>query len=63
MDNNSEVSDFPDDLTEEQFLLGINQTSTDTSLVKYIMVWGKFYVYKTSIFGDGRFDICQFLNG
>lgn len=55
------VGEFPEDLTEEEFLLGIVNRSGDFSLINYIILCAKFYVYKVSVFQLGDPDLYQFL--
>lgn len=55
------VRDFPDDLTEEEFLLGIVSRPGDFSLFNYILLCAKFYVYKVTVFQAGEPDLYQFL--
>lgn len=61
MDRKPEIADFPQDLSEEDFMLGINDNVADLSLVNYIIMWAKSFVFKNSTFGDGDFDFFQFL--
>lgn len=61
IDANQEVMDFPEDLTEEEFLLGTSSTAFPHLLLNYIMMWAKFYIYKVKIFGNGGTDLFQFL--
>lgn len=55
------ISEFPHDLTEEEFLLGIISKPGDQTLMNYIILFAKFYVYKTRIFGSGEPDLMHFL--
>lgn len=55
------VRDFPDDLLEEEFMLGIVGRSGDFSLINYIILCAKFYVYKITTFQLGDPDLYQFL--
>lgn len=55
------VREFPDDLTEEEFMLGIVSRKGDYSLINYIILCAKFYVYKMKTFQLGDPDLYQFL--
>lgn len=55
------ISEFPDDLTEEQFLLGILGNRDKLTLINYIILVAKFYIYKIRVFGTGEPDLMQFL--
>lgn len=61
MDQNDEVMDFPEDLSEEEFLLGTTVALPSHYLFNFIIMWAKFYVYKTKIFGNRTLDLFQFL--
>lgn len=61
MDGREGSTHFPDDLTEEEFLLGIIDRPGDQSLLNYIILCAKFYVYKTSVFSQTDPDLFQFL--
>lgn len=61
IDQNEEVMDFPENLSEEEFLLGSSLNLPSHYLLNYITMWAKFYVYKTRIFGHGKPDFFQFL--
>lgn len=55
------VKQFPEDLAEEELLLGVTERDGDYSLFNYILLLAKFYIYKTSIFNLGEPDLFQFL--
>lgn len=55
------IPEFPNDLTEEEFLLGITDRQGDYSLTNYIIFFAKFYIYKMTVFGLGEPDLMQFL--
>lgn len=55
------VREFPDDLSEEEFMLGIVDRKGDYSLINYIILCAKFYIYKVSVFNLGEPDLLQFL--
>lgn len=59
--SNSEISFFPSHIAEEELLLGLHSGTRDFSLVNYIMMWAKFFIYKNTIFGQGEYDFLQFL--
>lgn len=61
IDQSEGVMDFPEDLCEEEFLLGTMVPSPSHYLLNYIIMWAKFYVYKTKVFGDSKLDMFQFL--
>lgn len=49
------------DLSEEYFLLGFVNSLEDISLLNYIFLYAKFYVYKNSLFNEGKVDLFEFL--
>lgn len=55
------IQQFPDDLTEDELLLGVIERQGDYSLFNYILLLAKFYIYKTTIFGQEDPDLFQFL--
>lgn len=55
------IAEFPQNLTEEQFLLGIIGRPDDISLINYIILLAKFYIYKVRVFELGEPDLLQFL--
>lgn len=55
------VKPFPEDLAEEELLLGVVDREGDYSLFNYILLLAKFYIYKTTIFGLGDPELFQFL--
>lgn len=55
------IPEFPQDLTEEEFLLGILEREGDQSLINYIFLFAKFYIYKIRVFALGEPDLMQFL--
>lgn len=55
------IPEFPEDLAEEEFLLGIIERQGDFSLLNYVILLAKFYIYKTTLFGLGNPDLFQFL--
>lgn len=55
------VQPFPDDLTEEEFLLGVVERSEDFSLFNFILLCAKFYIYKMTTFNLGEPDLLQFI--
>lgn len=61
IDQNEEIMDFPEDLTEEDFLLGTSNKTSEHYLFNFVIMWAKFYVYKTKVFGNGQLDLLQFL--
>lgn len=61
IDQNAEVMNFPEDISEEEFLLGTSIALPSHYLFNFIMMWAKFYVYKTKIYGNGDLDMFQFL--
>lgn len=61
MEGREGIPEFPQDLTEEEFLLGISGRPGDFSLINYIILFAKFYVYKGTVFGLGEPDLMQFL--
>lgn len=54
IDQNEEMIDFPEDLSEEEFLLGTLACNPKHYLLNFVVMWAKFFVYKSKIFGDGR---------
>lgn len=52
---------FPEDLAEEEFLLGIIEWDGDYSLFNYIILFAKFFIYKTNIFLQGTPELFPFL--
>lgn len=61
MGGKERILEFPKDLTEEEFLLGISERQGDYSLINYIILFAKFYIYKVTVFGLGEPDLMQFL--
>lgn len=61
VDQNEEIMDFPDDLAEEDFLLGTTSKTPAHYLLNFVIMWAKFYIYKIKIFGNGQLDVLQFL--
>lgn len=61
MDNNEYIMNFPEDLSEEEFLLGTTTADPNHYLFNYVLMWAKFYVYKKSIFGSKEYDLLEFL--
>lgn len=61
MDGRQGVQPFPDDLTEEEFLLGVVERDGNFSLFNFIILCAKFYVYKTTTFALGDPSLIQFL--
>lgn len=55
------IGDFPEDLTEEEFMLGIISRKGDPSLLNFIILCAKFYIYKVSTFNLGEPELFQFL--
>lgn len=55
------IQEFPDDLTEEEFLLGIIEREGDFSLFNYLLTFAKFFIYKTTIFKLGVPELFPFL--
>lgn len=55
------IGAFPEDLTEEEFLLGIVEREGDQSLINYVLLLAKFYIYKTTVFKLGDPDLMQFI--
>lgn len=52
---------FPADLSEEEFLLGIVDRQGDFSLINFVILVAKFYIYKISVFKLGDPDLMQFI--
>lgn len=52
--------DIPE-LSEEFFLLGFVDSIEDNSLLNYIFLYAKFYVYKNSLYNKGKVDLFSFL--
>lgn len=44
------IVEFPEDLTEEEFLLGVIEREGDFSLFNYILLLAKFFIYKPPSF-------------
>lgn len=63
VDGREGVRAFPDDLTEEEFLLGIVSREGDYSLINYLILYAKFYIYKTSVFLWGRSGLLPLFSG
>lgn len=61
LDGREGVRQFPDNLTEEEFMFGIINRKGDYSLINYIILCAKFYIYKVTVFKLGDPDIFQFL--
>lgn len=61
MEGKAGVRSFPDDLSEEEFLLGIVDRQGDYSLINYLILVAKFYIYKVTVFSLGELDLMQFL--
>lgn len=61
MEHKQGIRHFPDDLTEEEFLLGIVDRDGDYSLINYVILVAKFYIYKTTVFNLGDPDLIQFI--
>lgn len=55
------IQDFPEDLTEEEFLLGIIERQGDFSLFNYILLFAKFFIYKATTFALGDPELFPFL--
>lgn len=49
------------ELSEEYFLLGFVDSLEDVSLLNYVFVYAKFYVYKNSLYNKGQVDLYEFL--
>lgn len=62
MGGQKRIQDFPDGLTEEEFLLGIVEGEGDHSLLNYIMLYARFYIHKKSIFTAEDPSLFQFLS-
>lgn len=58
----SGIDEFPEDLAEEEFLLGVIEREGDFSLFNYIILFAKFFIYKTTIFNLGEPELFQFLS-
>lgn len=63
LQHNSEDTTIPDELSETDFLFGFNNTGNDTEMfrINYIMLLGKFYVYRQKTFANGELDPYTFL--
>lgn len=61
MDGRRGVQSFPEDLTEEEFLLGIVERRGDFSLFNFITLCAKFYIYKITTFSLGEPNLLQFI--
>lgn len=55
------IQEFPEDLTEEEFLLGIIERQGDFSLFNYILLFAKFFIYKATTFTLGDLELFPFL--
>lgn len=61
LDQKEGVQQFPDNLTEEEFLFGIINRQGDYSLINYFISFAKFFIYKSTVFNLGDPDMYQFL--
>lgn len=61
VDANEHVMNFPEDLSEEEFLLGTTTANAKHYLFNYILMCAKFFVYKESTFGNRQYDLLTFL--
>lgn len=61
IDGKEGIREFPEDLTEDEFLLGIVDREGDYSLINYVILLAKFYLYKTTVFNLGEPNFMQFL--
>lgn len=61
LDSKPGVAPFPEDLTEEEFLLGITEREGDFSLFNFVVLCAKFYIYKLTTFSLGDPALLQFL--
>lgn len=59
--NNSAVITVPRNIPELEFLLGIVDTDEIDFRLNFILMLGKFYVYREKIFGDGLLEPYKFL--
>lgn len=55
------IREFPEDLAEEEFLLGVIEREGDFSLFNYIILFAKFFIYKTTVFHLGDPELFPFL--
>lgn len=58
---NSNTVIFPQDIEEPDFLFGLKGHAEDERRVNLILLYGRFYVYKQKIFGNGELDAYRFL--
>lgn len=61
LDEKAGIKEFPEDLAEEEFLLGVVERNGDFSLLNYIILFAKFYIYKTTVFNLGDPELFPFL--
>lgn len=59
--SNSDVISFPEDIEEPEFLFGINDRGDDAKRLNFILLYGRFYIYKQKVFGNGELDTYKFL--
>lgn len=48
-------------LDETEFLFGIRNTDEEDFRQNFIILLGKFFIYKEKLFGSGNFEIYKFL--
>lgn len=61
MEGRQGIQPFPEDLSEEEFLLGVVERGGDFSLFNFTILCAQFYIYKTTVFHQGEPDLLQFL--
>lgn len=59
--HNSAIVTLPRNISEIEFLLGIIDTDEMDFRLNFLLLFGKFYIYKDKVFGEGRLDPYQFL--
>lgn len=52
---------FPEELLEYEFLFGIEGDSLQDQRLNYILLLGKFFVYREKVFNQGDLDVYKFL--
>lgn len=61
LSSSSDIISFPEDLEETDFLFGIKGFGDDIKRINFILLYGRFYIYKQKIFGNGELDTYKFL--
>lgn len=61
MDANEYIMNFPENISEEDFLLGTISSTPAQYLFNYVTMCAKFYIYKNSVYGKKEYDLLQFL--